>query len=131
MKLATTGACLAAFAILMIVATGGCSQAMTASELLDSCRQMPTPISSETKAADLPVPALACWNYMQAVRDLASLTYENGTRLLRACPPRQGTTGDLVQLYLKYVSSGSGELRQRAAIVVVLEALWKAYPCSG
>ena len=45
--------------------------------------------------------ALLCWGYMQAMQDLVMLT----TPTIGSCPPKETTTLDLLNSFLRYVRS--------------------------
>jgi hypothetical protein len=73
--------------------------------------------------------ALLCWGYMQAMQDLAVLAFEDGTRLLGACPPEDTTLLQLIQSYVKYARAHPKDLHGSTA-VAVMNAFHEAYPCS-
>jgi hypothetical protein len=72
--------------------------------------------------------ALICWGYIQAMQDLSVLVDENGHRIMGACPPEQMTTLQLIRLFVRYASTHRSELPGNA-VVAVLRALQKSYPC--
>lgn len=73
--------------------------------------------------------ALLCWGYMQAMQDLAVLTFEDGSRLIGACPPEDTTLLQLIQSFVRYARAHPGELAGSTAFAVI-KALQQAYPCS-
>jgi hypothetical protein len=73
--------------------------------------------------------ALLCWGYMRAMQDVSVLAFEDGSRLLGACPPEDTTLLQLIQAFLKYARAHPAEL-QGSTAVAVIKALQQAYPCS-
>jgi len=69
--------------------------------------------------------ALLCWGYIQAMQDLVMLT----TPTIGSCPPKETTTLDLLNSFLRYVRSHPRVLKGNPA-VAVLTALHNAYPCN-
>jgi Ssp1 endopeptidase immunity protein Rap1a len=72
--------------------------------------------------------ALICWGYMESIQDLSVLSDERGRRFLGACPPEQTTLLHLIHSFLTYARSHTGELHEKAAVVVI-KALQEAFPC--
>jgi hypothetical protein len=67
---------------------------------------------------------------MQAMQDLSVLADEEGHRIMGACPPKQTTTLQLIQSFVRYARAHRTEL-QGNAVVAVFRALREAYPCGA
>jgi len=112
--------------------------AVQTARAIDSPRQLAaaceTVVRGKSGAGnDIKIPntrdALLCWGYMQAMQDLAVLAFEDGTRLLGACPPEDATLLQLIQSYVKYARAHSKDLGNSTAVAVI-NAFNEAYPCS-
>jgi hypothetical protein len=106
-------------------------------QAIDTPRQLAaaceTVLRGKTGAAgEIKIPntrdALLCWGYMQAMQDLAVLAFEDGSRLLGACPPEDTTLLQLIQSYVKYARAHQKDL-QGSTAVAVINAFHQAYPC--
>jgi hypothetical protein len=112
--------------------------AVQTARAIDSPRQLAaaceTVIRGKSGAGDdIKIPntrdALLCWGYMQAMQDLSVLAFEDGTRLLGACPPENTTLLQLIRSYVKYARGHPNDLEGSTAVAVI-NAFHEAYPCS-
>ena len=115
-------------ATLLLAATCGTAQAMSARDLLRSCDAALRTINGSSKRLSIAPAGQSCWNYMEAVQDVVALGDEGGHRVLNVCVPEDGRIDGLVRAFTKYAHTHPDELESRAS-VIVLRGLWAEFSC--
>jgi len=102
----------------------------SARELVAYCEDAEKGVTGTGHEVEIPATreAVQCWGYMEAFQDLSALVDQNGTRLLGACPPEQGTLLDLVHSFVAYARAHRADLPDKSAVAVI-KALQQTYPC--
>ncbi len=112
----------------VLIAAAVPAQAMTARELLNSCDAALRTVRGSGASLSIAPAGQRCWNYMEAMQDMAALGDEGGHRLLGVCLPEAGRTDALVRTFATYARAHPDELDSRAS-AVLLYALRHKFSC--
>ena len=130
MKVMAVRAALVAAVFLIVLFPRHLAAIENARELVAYCEAAEQGVTGSGHEVEIPATreAVQCWGYMEAFQDLSALVDQNGTRLLGACPPEQGTLLDLVHSFVAYARAHRADLPDKSAVAVI-KALQQAYPC--
>lgn len=95
----------------------GIAQAQSAGKMLKACQILQRGMRVEGRTVFLPpgVDARACWGFMIAVQQYASLADQNGKTLLNSCPPPDVKLSAIVGIFVSYAESNPDKLGLKAA----------------
>jgi hypothetical protein len=130
----TTKWALALLGLLAGLMRVGAASAETALEMAGYCEPYRTAVMTGPNEVRVNANANshACWGAFAAVQGLGTISFpdtpEQQHTALWLCLPEKSTRAELIKVYLRYVDQHPNEGHKDFG-VVVLNALWQAFPC--
>jgi Rap1a immunity proteins len=117
-------------AVSLMLVPEALARAEGADKMLRACEILSRGMHVEGDTVYLPPGADVnqCWGFMSAVQEYSMLADHDGKTFLRACPPPDTTTVQIIQVFIKYANAHPEKLKLKAA-AVAFNAMADAFPC--